>query len=531
MGRGRDLEPAGRAAWSRAYRWRMLATLYTGVTRYGYVTLWVIPSGAISLDIAPDDRPLILSIVAVTGAAMALVSRRQSQRAFAPVAAWLDRGGPPTSAEQEALLDQPRRQANGTLAYWACGGVIAAVNYLWMFEPDVQTAALVALGLTVLGAHAAGFTYLLTERSLRPAAGLAMSSTPPGRLTMLSVRNRFLMAFLLGPGVTIVGVAMVLGMRTGLRTDLAPAVWPIVVLGAIDGYVLVALAAASVTKPVEEVRAAMALVVEGDLAVNVAVDAGSEIGLLQVGFNRMVTGLRERERLRQLLERSAGDDVAERLVAVGADFEGDECDASVMMVDLVGSVGLTEADPGEVLATLNALFDAVVRVTDDHGGWVNRFVGDAALCIFGAPVASPHHATQALAAARALNVELHRLRQDRPWLDVGVAVSSGRVLAADIGTAERFEFTVIGDAPNEAARLTALAKEAPARLVASGASVDAADPEEASCWVRSRDVQLRGKSQPTVVYEPLASLAAAVDDGVAGGAAITAAPNPAYEPG
>lgn len=534
--RSRDLDAAGRETWARVYRWRMLATLYTAVTRYGYVTIWVIPSGVISIDVAPDDRPMILAIVAVTGAAMAVVSRAQSRRAFAGVGSWLDRGGPATAAEQRELLDQPRRQANGTLAYWAAGGLIAAVNYLWLFEPDVVTAALVALGLTVLGAHAAGFTYLLTERTLRPLAARALSSSIPDRLTILSVRNRFLMAFVLGPGVTIIGIGLVLSMQNG--RDLGPAVWPVVVLGALDGYLMVSLAAASVTEPVSEVREAMRRVVEGDLEAVVPVDAGSEIGLLQVGFNRMLTGLRERERLRQLLDRSAGGDVAERLLAKGADFHGDECDASVMMIDLVGSVALTEADPGEVLATLNALFDAVVRVTDEHGGWVNRFVGDAALCIFGAPVPSPDHASHALAAARALHHELHTLRQARPWLDVGAAVSSGRVLAADIGTASRFEFTVIGDAPNEAARLTELAKAAPARLVASGASIAAANDAEAARWVRSREVVLRGRSQPTEVYEPLASLAALVDDGMDAGTEATAAPpatpaapNPGPKPG
>lgn len=532
MGREvQHLEPAGRAVWARAYRWRMLATLYTGVTRYGYFSLWIVPSGAVSFEIAPGDRPFVLGLVAAVGAAMAIVSREQSRRAFEDVRAWLDGGGPPTAAQQRALLDQPRRQARGTLGYWCAGGVIAAANYLWLFEPDPAAAAVIVLALAALGSHAAGFTFLLTERALRPVAARAMSASLPARLTILSVRNRFLMAFALGPGVTILGIVILVSMQSASGPDLAPAVWPVVVLGAVDGYLLVALAAASVTEPVEEMRRAMRRMVDGDLAVGVPVDSGSEIGLLQVGFNRMLTGLRERERLRQLLDRSAGDDVAERLVAGGADFRGHERDASVMMVDLVGSVGLTEADPTEVLATLNALFDAVVRVTGDHGGWVNRFVGDAALCIFGAPVPSPSHASHALAAARALNHELHALRQDRPWLDVGVAVSSGRVLAADVGTAARFEFTVIGDAPNEAARLTELAKRAPARLVASGASVAAAGEPEAARWVRSREVILRGRSQPTQVFEPLGSLAAEIDGGVAAGDPrhSAVAPNPRPE--
>jgi adenylate cyclase len=372
---------------------------------------------------------------------------------------------------------------------------------------------MVFAGVTFLGSHAAAFTYLLVERALRPTMALALVRSQPVRLEILSVKNRFLLAFAFGPGITIAGIALFLTIRAPGGGDLAPAVWPVVALGLVDGYVLVALAAASVTGPMEDVRLAMKRVLDGDLNADVPVDAGSEVGLLQVGFNRMLGGLRERELLRQLLGRSAGDDVAERLVSHGVDFEGTEMQASVLMVDLIGSTPMTESDAAEVLTTLNCLFDTVVRITSAHGGWVNRFVGDAALCVFGAPVASDDHATRVLAAARALCDELLVLRKERPWLDVGVGVSSGRVIAANVGTAMRFEFTVIGDAVNEAARLTEVAKRSATRLVASGAAVAEAAGTEAASWVSAGDVHLRGKRNATPIFEPLGSLAAAVDDG------------------
>lgn len=516
VGRRRSATPrhassAGAQMWSQVYRWRILATAHTGITRVGYFLLWVVPSGAVTFEIGNDDRGLVLGMIVAYTAIGSVLSRRQGRRAFAPVAQWLDADREPTLPEQEALLAQPRLQATGVVVFWMVGGAVGFVNYLWLFAPDPMAAFLVFAGVTFLGSHAAAFSYLLVERTLRPLAARAMVRTRPVRLTILSVRNRFLMAFAFGPGITIAGIAIFLTVRHTEGYDLAPAVWPVVVLGLIDGYLLVALAALSVTAPMEEVRQAMKRVNDGDLDVEVPIDAGSEVGLLQVGFNQMVEGLRERERLRQLLGQSTGIDVADQLVAHGADFEGTVVDASVLMIDLVGSTPRTEADAAEVLATLNALFDLVVTVARDHGGWVNRFVGDAALCVFGAPLPSADHASAALAAARRLRDGLLDLRTTRPWLDVGIAVSSGSVIAANVGTAERFEFTVIGDAANEAGRLTAVAKHAPARLVASGAALAAASVEEAAAWVNVGDVQLRGKSRPTEVWEPLASLAAEVD--------------------
>ena len=511
----RSVATLGDRTWSRVYRWRILATIHTGITRIGYFLIWVVPNGIVSFKIESDDRGLIMVAVTVHTVLGGVAARRHGKRCFAAVARWLDEGRDPTAYEQEVLLAQPRLQAAGTFAFWVAGGLSGALIYLARFDSSNPGAALLVFaGVTFLGSHAAAFTYLLVERALRDTTARAMVSSQPVRLEILSVKNRFLMAFAFGPGITIIGIAMFLAMRASGTQDVGPAIWPVVALGLIDGYVLVALAAASVTAPMEEVRLAMKRVLEGDLNADVPVDAGSEVGLLQVGFNRMVAGMRERELLRQLLGRSAGADVAERLVSHGVDFEGTEMHASVLMVDLIGSTPMTETDAAEVLTTLNCLFDTVVRTTSAHGGWVNRFVGDAALCVFGAPVPSDDHATRALASARALCDELLLLRKDRPWLDVGIGVSSGPVIAANVGTAMRFEFTVIGDAVNEAARLTEVAKRAPARLVASGAAMAESSDLEAASWMPAGQVHLRGKRHPTSVYEPLASLAAAVDLGV-----------------
>jgi adenylate cyclase len=129
---------------------------------------------------------------------------------------------------------------------------------------------------------------------------------------------------------------------------------------------------------------------------------------------------------------------------------------------------------------------------------VNKFEGDAALCVFGVPTESDDPAGCALAAAREL---ADRLDSDSP-LEAGVGVSFGEVVAGNVGASERFEYTVIGDPVNEAARLTELAKGLDPHVVASEAAVHRASPDEAARWEAAEEVTLRGRSEPTRLFVP-----------------------------
>jgi adenylate cyclase len=131
-----------------------------------------------------------------------------------------------------------------------------------------------------------------------------------------------------------------------------------------------------------------------------------------------------------------------------------------------------------------------------HGGWVNKFEGDAALCVFGVPVDLPDAGACALAAARALARGLEPLE-----LRAAVGVSAGPVVAGNVGTESRFEYTVIGDPVNSAARLAEQARSAPGQVLADGALVAAAG-EEAGQWELGGQVVLRGRSSPTQLAWP-----------------------------
>jgi adenylate cyclase len=225
-------------------------------------------------------------------------------------------------------------------------------------------------------------------------------------------------------------------------------------------------------------------------------DAG-EIGLLQSGFNEMVAGLRERERIQDLFGRHVGSAVAAEAISGGVTLSGEQCDVVALFVDIAGSTRLTRShEPAEFVAMLNRFFGIVVDEVEGNGGLVNKFEGDAALCVFGAPAELPDPASAALCTARAIR---DRVAESGEF-EIGIGVASGPVIAGQVGSASRLEYTVIGDAVNEAARLTDLAKRTDGCILASEPVVQAATEEERANWTPGRTVRLRGRENPTRTY-------------------------------
>ncbi len=220
------------------------------------------------------------------------------------------------------------------------------------------------------------------------------------------------------------------------------------------------------------VRAALNRVEQGDLDTNLVVFDGTELGELQRGFNSMVDGLRERERVRDLFGRHVGREVAAAAEQQKPKLGGEERHVAVVFVDIIGSTQLVTGRPAiEVVELLNRFFAVIVDEVDRHQGLVNKFEGDAVLAVFGAPNRLEHPEDAALAAARAI---AERLEREVPECRAGIGVAGGQVVAGNVGANERFEYTVIGEPVNEAARLCELAKKSPDRLVASSETVSRA---------------------------------------------------------
>jgi adenylate cyclase len=327
----------------------------------------------------------------------------------------------------------------------------------------------------------------------RPVARLALAACPPASVPVFGVRWQLLLIWVLTSGTPILGLVLVLTAPRGKTHIVGASVIVAVVTLVLGGY-STALAANAIGAPLRNMVDALHRVGRGDLDVAVPIEDAGEIGLVQSGFNDMVAGLRDRERIQDLFGRHVGPSVAAEAISGGVTLRGEARDVVALFVDITASTKLTrETDPVEFVDMLNRFFGVVVEEVEDNGGLLNKFEGDAALCVFGAPVELADPATAALCTARVIRDRVAEMGE----LQIGIGVAAGPVIAGQIGAASRLEYTVIGDPVNEAARLTELAKDHAGRAVASDPAVRSASPEEREHWVRDADVELRGRGEPT----------------------------------
>jgi adenylate cyclase len=398
--------------------------------------------------------------------------------------------GQSTDAERRDTLLLPRRFALLTIAVWTVGAILFAISG-HLAGDDGRHVLRSFTGSLLGGLTTSAMCYLLVERALRSTFARVLAVGAPSVATV-GVRARVALAWWLGSGVPLLGVALSPLFPNQTTSDLAA----LGGIGIISGVTLIAVASHSISDRLASVRAALAQIQAGDLAVEVEVDEAGEIGQLQAGVNEMVRGLRERTVIADLFGRHVGAEVARQALKGGVHLGGEQRDVSVLFLDVTGSTFLAATRPAtEVVAWLNELFTIVVRVVGEEGGWVDKFEGDAALCAFGAPAPLDDHPTHALRAAR-------RLRDVVVPLSFGIGVSSGLVVAGNIGSESRFEYTVIGDPVNEASRLTEAAKQRPSGVLAACRTYDRADPDETRHWALAETLALRGRPEPTPTCEP-----------------------------
>jgi adenylate cyclase len=409
---------------------------------------------------------------------------------------WLMAGREPTSDEAGRALRLPVDTALIAALIWLLAavlvGIVAAVAF-----PDPLIGLRTAVATLLGGVVTAGVTYLLVARAARAVTAIALAAHPPAGQLTLGVRPRLLLTWGLTSGVPMLGVVL---LYLDPSNPGGPGELPViflVVVALLVGALATLLTARAVGQPLRDLRQAVTRVGEGDYDVAVVVDDAGEIGLLQEGVNRMAAGLAEREKLRDLFGRHVGTTVAQRALATGVSLGGEERTVAALFVDIAGSTSLVRrTGPEEMVGLLNRFFEIVVETIEDEGGLVNKFEGDAALCVFGAPADHDDPAGAALRAARRICDAVAAAGE----VDVGVGVSCGPVWAGQVGAASRLEYTVIGDPVNEAARLTDLAKDHPCRAMASEATVLAAAPGEREHWVRDAEVELRGRGVPTTTW-------------------------------
>jgi adenylate cyclase len=408
-----------------------------------------------------------------------------------------------TELARVRALKMPFYRSVISVSNWLLGSVVFIVAS-W---PVASHSAPVVAVASALGATATAIIgYLQSERVLRPVAVAALRGGVPETFKAPGVIQRQVLTWVLSTAVPVLAIVLAL-VASKFEILTAPAErlnTPILLLSitalliGLAGTVLVAM---SIADPLRQLRWALGEVQRGNYNAHMQIYDASELGLLQAGFNDMVRDLAERQRLRDLFGRYVGEDVARRALERGTELGGQERDVAVLFVDLVGSTELASSKPAsEVVTLLNEFFQIIVDTVNRHGGFVNKFQGDAALAIFGAPIEHPDASGAALAASRELHDDLVEVLGQT---DFGIGVSAGRAIAGHIGAQARFEYTVIGDPVNEAARLTELAKLEQGHVLASAIAVSGALDAEALCWDVGEIVELRGRLAPTQLARPV----------------------------
>lgn len=264
-------------------------------------------------------------------------------------------------------------------------------------------------------------------------------------------------------------------------------------------------------EPVRSVAAAAARVAKGDFRVRINVPSKDEVGEMADAFNTMASDLESYEqkvideaRIRNDLSRYLSNELVDGIVQrkMAMKLGGERRRATVMFADVVGFTSLAEKNnPEFVVSILNELFTFVTEIVFRHGGMIDKFIGDAVMAVFGVPVEQPDHARNALRAAeeiqRWLEVGNAKWRKDLGReLHMSIGINSGVVLAGNIGSEKRMEYTVIGDGVNVAARLESLAQ--PGQILVSEETASLAG--ESFELKRVGAQTLTGRKDPTGIF-------------------------------
>lgn len=228
-----------------------------------------------------------------------------------------------------------------------------------------------------------------------------------------------------------------------------------------------------VIAPITTIMSSMRKLRDGDLTTRVELRRADEIGILADTYNFMVQGLSEREKLKDAFNRYVSKQVYKQLEAGAIRLTGEQRDATILFSDIRSFTALSEQlTPRDVVTMLNEYFNEMVEIVFKHDGFLNKFIGDALMAVYNAPIEQPEPELRAVRTAIEMLDALAKLNQKRIGrgqfpLRIGIGINTGPVVAGNIGHEQRLEYTVIGDAVNLAQRIESQTKVTGSSLLIS----------------------------------------------------------------
>lgn len=222
-----------------------------------------------------------------------------------------------------------------------------------------------------------------------------------------------------------------------------------------------------ITRPLGKVVNAMARVEEGDLAQKVETSASDEVGKMALQFNKMVEGLREREFIKETFSKYVSKQVAARILKDGdyKKLKGERRVVTVLFADMRGFTAMASAlPPEEVMEMLNEYFSIMIDIVFKYGGMLDKFIGDAIMAVYNAPLDQRQHELCAIMTGldiqeQVAGINAKRLSEGKEQINVGIGINTGEAVAGNIGSSERLEYTVIGSGVNLAQRIESFTKK------------------------------------------------------------------------
>jgi adenylate cyclase len=309
-------------------------------------------------------------------------------------------------------------------------------------------------------------------------------------------------------GVTA-GYAMVTISRAGVESSQRSAKQAITGATLLIIFLGIAMAFAlgkRITDPIEQLVDASHSIGQGDYSIKFRERRQDELGQLMDAFNDMAEGLLEKSQVKDALSRYVSPGVATEILANLNDVElgGKRVQGSVLFADITGFTQIAEnIRPEELVSLLNRYFTLITHACEINNGIVDKYLGDGVMLVFGAPQPHADHCFSAIACAiliQRLIMEENRQRESQGKFPIQfrIGINSGTMLAGNMGSTERMEYTVVGDTVNVASRLCGIANS---NEIVVGREVYQADTIRARVLAAEyQAIRLRGITQPVTTY-------------------------------